>query len=269
MSMSIDRRSPGPARALSPNWFDASRAGRSRWKIRHPVKLGRRVYAVAVILGVTGLILFNSLPGYACAATIALMATVFLAPSVGVIIMLKRTDDEERARNAAINEMVAAAGVRRRTHWASWVGRVFLAALGSALIILIVAGATFMLPLAVNDAAYLAGAGQHTVFIPTGSDTCAASGCESSITGYLEGSQAPMRWPGADPTGLPFPVRAPIWDAGSPQITQNRSSAALALMLWPVLSVLEPFVMSWSIVLVQLLFPKRRRRRLRPAPPAT
>ncbi len=85
------------------------------------------------------------------------------------------------------------------------------------------------LPDQVNAVAYLAGAGTSATFFPSsyGQD-CGRSGCSTVTNGTLVmgGSGVHATWPGQAPLGLPFTVRAPVWDGwGSAQLVADTGNA--------------------------------------------
>ena len=105
------------------------------------------------------------------------------------------------------------------------------------------------LPVEVNAAAYLAGAGQTAVFVPVVNEGthCGRGGCHSSTGGYLQGSGVLATWPAVVPLGRPFPVRTVVWHALGSENMDGGGYAVTRLLLWLMITLFDLFFITVGI----------------------
>jgi hypothetical protein len=118
------------------------------------------------------------------------------------------------------------------------------------------------LPDQVNAVAYLAGAGPTATFFPSsyGQD-CGRSGCSTVTNGILVigGSGIRATWPGRAPLGLPFTVRAPVWDGwGSAQIVGDTPNAIAAIVVGAIFDSVAAIAVIAGVTTVRYMLRRRR-----------
>jgi len=186
--------------------------------------------------------------GQAVADTLVLLLTVLtvvaVAASVVDTVRLQRLERRERgarghaAQRTAHHPVYAHPYRYPPRHRFTWL-------YGWAVMVLVLGIGIGALPVLVNAAAYLAGAGRSVMFMPTSThEDCGRHGqCSIVTNGFLQNpARTPATWPGQVPLGKPFPVRQPAWawGWGSHLITSELTAVGslLASLLFEGLSVL-------------------------------
>jgi hypothetical protein len=123
------------------------------------------------------------------------------------------------------------------------------------------------LPDQVNAVAYLAGAGSAATFLPSSyGQECGRSGCSTVTNGTLVtgGSGIRVTWPGRAPLGLPFTVRAPMWDGwGSAHLVADTGDAVATIIAGAIFDFIAVIAVIAIITTVRHWL---RRRRQSPVP---
>jgi hypothetical protein len=165
---------------------------------------------------------------------LAATAVVGLVASIVDTVRLHRLDPGVRAQATprTVHHPVRAHAYgyppRHRWTWVfSWLVMVILLGLGVA-----------TLPALVDGVAFLAGAENTTIFVPTSyGQSCGRGGCSTVTNGYLGtgSAAAPATWPGQVPLGLPFTVREPMWNFGFGSQLIDGDGSAIAYIVLGVL----------------------------------
>jgi hypothetical protein len=169
-------------------------------------------------------------PGLAVAAILVLLLTVVavvgLVASIVDTVKLRRRDAGVRTQARQLTRHYPARAhaysypPRHRFTWIfGWIALLILLGIGVA-----------ALPGLVDGVAYVAGAENTAVFLPTsyGQD-CGRSGCTTVTDGVLNSGES-VTWPDQVPLYQSFPVARPLWDWGfGSNLIDNDGTAAATI----------------------------------------